>query len=375
MVYLDNHATTQVEPHVLQAMIPALTGPAFGNPSSSHQAGVAAARLLEEARCRVANVIPGADFQVLFTSGATEANALALRGRAPKGRRKHLVVTALEHPSIIENGRHLERQGCQLTVVPPDPQGLVDAQQVVDAVDDRTALVAVMLVNNEVGTVQPAAKVARAIKAQWPACHVHVDAVQAVGWVDLAGLAQADSIALSAHKIHGPKGVGALLFGRPCPPRPLWLGGGQEGGLRSGTVNVAGAVGLAAALDLALADWPSQAATVAALRDRLVQAIKETVADAYLVGHPTRRSPANATVAVPGLTGDAMVGALEARGVIASTGSACHGGTSRPSMALQAMNHRRNAGTVRFGLSRHTTEEDVDQAANAFGAAVAALRG
>lgn len=374
MIYLDNHATTRIDDQVLSAMVELMTGDGFGNPSSTHQVGVAAARALEGARQRVARSLGGVRRRVVFTSGATEANALALFGRAPKGRRKHLVVTAMEHPSVLRCARALEQRGCRLSVVPPDDQGVVDGDELFEAVSDDTALVAVMLVNNEVGTVQPAVEVARRVRRAWPACHVHVDAAQAVGHLSLNGLEAASSVSLSAHKFHGPRGCGALVYDERQAPRPLWFGGGQEGGLRSGTQDVASAVGLATALELALDGWEARAAELAALRDRLVAKVTEAIDDAWLVGHPTGRSPANAMIAVAGLTSDVMVGALDQRGVIASTGSACHAADPHPSEVLEAMGHELSAGTVRFGLSRRTTEADVVAAVAALVEAVGQLR-
>jgi cysteine desulfurase len=374
MVYLDNHATTRLDERVLEAMTVALTGEAFGNPSSTHQVGVRASRVLEGARGRVAELLPGRRRRVVFTSGATEANALAVLGRAPKGRRRHVVVSAIEHPSVLGCARELERRGCELTVVSPGPDGVLDVDGVLAAVSDRTALLAVMLVNNEVGTLQPAAALARRVKAAWPACHVHVDAVQAVGLVELAGLDAAASIAISGHKIHGPKGIGALAFDERSAPRPLWQGGGQEGGVRPGTQDVAGAAGLARALELALEGWDARARAMAALRDRLVAGVTAAVSGAFLVGHARLRSPANAMIAVPGLTGDALVGALDRRGVVASTGSACHAGDPTPSTVLRSMGHDTAAGTVRLGLSRETTGDDVERAIEAFVDAARELR-
>lgn len=375
MIYLDNHATTRIDPRVLDAMMPTITGDAWGNPSSTHRVGVAARRALEDARLRALSLLPGRRRKLIFTSGATEANALALLGRAPKGRRKKVVITALEHPSIGRTTTILEQRGCQVRVVSPDQQGLVNVDSVLEAVDQDTALLAMMLVNNEVGTVQPVGQLSRLLKRQYPRCHLHVDAAQAIGLVELnEELTLADSVSLSAHKFHGPRGSGALLFNEQTPPRPLWAGGNQELGLRSGTQNVSSAVGFTAALALALEGWKSRAEGIAALRDRLIAGIIERVPDALLVGHPKTRSPANAMIAVPGLTSDVMVGALDQRGVIASTGSACHSSDPHPSEVLQAMGHDLDAGTVRFGLARDTTEDEIEQAIDSFSEAVESLR-
>lgn len=376
MIYLDNHATTEIDEAVVEAMASALQagGEAFGNPSSTHRAGVLARRALEGARAHIEALLPGRNRRVVFTSGATEANALAVMGRAPKGRRKNVVVSSIEHPSVLNCARELTTKGCTLTRIDPDADGLIDAEEVVAAVTDETALVSVMLVNNEVGTVQPAVTIARQVRALWPACHVHIDIVQALGLVSLEGLESASSFSISGHKIHGPKGIGALVYDERWAPRPLWHGGGQEGGVRSGTQNVAGALGLAKALDLTIQGWEARAGRIGALRDRLVAGVAASVPQAFLIGHATRRSPANAMIAVAGLSGDALVGALDERGVVTSTGSACHAGDPRPSAVLKAMRHDTSAGTVRFGLSRLTTGDDIDHTVLIFAEAVKTLQ-
>lgn len=376
MIYLDNHATTPIDEIVLDSMAVALSvgGVAFGNPSSTHRVGVLARRALEGARERIGALLPGRDRRVVFTSGATEANALAVMGRAPKGRRKNVVISSMEHPSVLNCARELSKRGSTLTLIDPNTEGLVDAERVVDAVTDETALVSIMLVNNEVGTVQPVAAIARRVRSLWPSCHIHIDAVQAIGLVSLDGLESASSCSISGHKIHGPKGIGALIFNERFTPRALWRGGGQEGGVRSGTQNVAGALGLAKAVELALQEWQTRARHIAELRDRLVARITALVPSATLVGHATYRSPSNAMISVAGLSGDALVGALDLMGVVVSTGSACHAGDPRPSEVLNAMRHDPTAGTVRFGLSRLTTEDDIERTVGIFADAVKTLQ-
>ena len=374
MVYLDNHATTRPDPAVLEAMKPALEGAGFGNPSSTHRFGVEAARLLNEARTSVLRVAPDPEMKVVFTSGATEANAIALFGRAPKGRSKGIVISAIEHPSVLNCARELAQRGCSLTIVEPDETGLIPPDGILARVSQETAVVALMLVNNEIGTLQPVGIVAEALRRRWPACHLHIDATQAVGLVDLSALISADSVSISAHKIHGPKGSGALIFKRKSRPRPLWQGGGQEDGVRSGTQNVAGAVGLGRAVSLALDGWRETARRIGALRDHLVKDIESSIEGAHLVGHRRSRSPANAAIAIRDITGDVLVGALEQRGVIASTGSACHAGKPKPSHVLTAIGHPPSAGVLRFGLSRETTPEEIETTIRALRSAVDELR-
>ncbi len=374
MVYLDNHATTRLDPRVLDAMRPALEGDGFGNPSSTHRVGVEAARLLNGARSEVLEVAPHREMKVIFTSGATEANALALFGRVPKGRRKRIVLSAIEHPSVLNCARELEQRGCALSIIDPGGDGVVPIEETLAEVNEETALVALMLVNNEIGTVQPVGEIARALHRRWPDCHLHVDATQAIGLVELSALTLADSVAISAHKIHGPKGSGALLYRGTSGPRPLWFGGGQEGGIRSGTQNVAGAVGLARAVSLALEGWQEKARGIGALRDQLVDGIEREIEGAFLVGSRGRRSPANAAIAFESVTGDVLVGALEARGIIASTGSACHAGRPKPSHVLTALGHPRSAGVLRFGLSRETTKGEIELTIDALRHVIGELR-
>ncbi len=374
MIYFDNQATTPLDPRVFEAMKPALVGHAFGNPSSTHSLGVLASRLLEEARNGLSSLCPPYPRQVVFTSGATEANALSVLGAAPRGKRRHVVISGIEHPSVLECAKELEHRGCHLTVVRPDDQGMLCVDEVVDAVAEQTALLAVMLVNNEVGVLQPAGEICQRVRMKWPLCHLHVDAVQAVGMVDLSGLEAASSISISAHKIHGPRGIGALLLRQNTKLRPLWYGGGQERGMRAGTENVAGAIGLARAAELSIENWQGRAARMVALRDELVDELVQAIEHTRLIGHPKHRSPANAAIAFAGITGDALMGALEQKGIIVSTGAACHSGRSRPSHVLLAMGLRDPGGIVRFGLSRLTTQEEVRAVIAATTDAVTQLR-
>jgi len=345
MIYLDNAATTQVRPEVRAAMDPFLDRD-YGNPSSLHAAGRRARRALEDARETAAAVLGGDPKEIVFTSGATESNALAIAGvaEALRGRADHLVTTAIEHPSVLEAFARLEKQGWKVTRVPVDSAGLVDPARVAAAVTPKTALVSVMLVNNEVGSIQPLAAIRKAV----PGVVIHSDAAQAIGKVPV-DLRDADLVTFSAHKIHGPKGVGGLWIRKGTPLAAQLVGGGQEFEKRAGTENVAGAVGLAAALKLA---GPGR---MAELRERLRRALGAP-ADA--------RAPHILNVAFEGVDGEAAILALDAAGICISSGSACASGSTKPSHVLTAMGLPADVvkSSVRFSLSMMTTDEDIDGA-------------
>jgi cysteine desulfurase len=343
MIYLDNAATTRVRPEVRAAMDPFLDRD-YGNPSSLHAAGRRARRALEDARETAAAVLGADPKEIVFTSGATESNALAIAGVAEAHGGGHLVTTTIEHPSVLAAFERLEKQGWKVTRVPVDSAGLVDPARVAAAVTPKTALVSVMLVNNEVGSIQPLPAIRRAA----PNVVIHTDAAQAVGKVPV-NLQDADLVSFSAHKIHGPKGVGGLWIRKGTPIAPQLVGGGQEFEKRAGTENVAGAVGLAAALKLA---GPGR---MAELRERLRRGLGAP-ADA--------RAPHILNVAFDGVDGEAAILALDAAGVCISSGSACASGSTKPSHVLTAMGLPPDVvkSSVRFSLSMMTTDEDIDGA-------------
>jgi cysteine desulfurase len=305
-----------------------------------------------------------------LTSGGTEADALAVIGAAAASRGRHLVVSSLEHPAVLRSAEQLAARGFTLTQVPARPDGTIAPEAVVGALRPDTAVVAVMLVNNELGTVQPVAAIARALRAAGFRGHLHSDAVQAAGFlkVDVASLG-ADSVALSAHKLHGPKGVGALWVRPGARLEPLWDGGRQEKGLRSGTENVPGAVGFGKAAALARA---TDAAGVARLRDRLEAEIATALPSARPTVPPgTPRAPHVASLTLPGLPAEPILHALEARGVYVSAGSACASRTRGPSHVLKAIGLPDDVAVLRFSLSRQTRAEDLAPAVAALVAAVA----
>lgn len=333
MLYLDHAATSPVRPEVLEAMQPFMTG-VFGNPSSHHTAGEAAASALDDARRRVARVLGMRQGDVIFTAGGTEANNLAVKGIALASGRSRLVVSPIEHESILESAEYLRRwHGMSVEHVAVDAEGRVSAASLGAMLDENTALVSIGHANNEIGTVQDASAIAAVTRAS--GVPLHVDAVQSAGWLALSDIG-ADAISLAGHKLGAPKGIGALAVRGRIPLEPLLHGGGQERGRRSGTENVAGAVGLATALELAEADRVALAATVAARTTTFVRAVLSTVAQASLTGAVDARLPGTASFTFAGTSGEAILLELERRGVISSSGSACAAGSDEPSHVLLA---------------------------------------
>lgn len=379
VVYLDNAASTRPADEVVSLM-GQVARDQFANPAAVHGAGAAAARLLEQAREEVALALGGRPAEVVFTSGGTEANALAVLGAAARSRRRHLVVSAIEHPSVLRNAEHLaDASGWSLTLVAPDSAGIIQPEAVAAALRPDTAVVAVMLVNNELGTVQPVAQIARAL-ARMPnetRPHFHVDAVQGFGLVPFrAAQLGADSLAVSGHKVHGPRGAGALWVRAGARLGPLWQGGGQEQGIRSGTENLPAIVGFARATTLALrARTGGVVDQMAALRDRLEARIVEATPGARrtVTVPPEHRAPHICSLSLPGMPAEPLLHALAARGVMVSAGSACAAKLRGPSHVLKAVGVGEDTAVLRFSLSRDTTAAEIDFAADAVAGAVAEL--
>ena len=373
--YFDNAATTAVRPEVLEAMMPYWTH-AFGNPSSHHEVGEQAARALADARARVAAVLGMRAGDVIFTSGGTEGNNLAVKGIAVAAKLRrgaaHLVSTPVEHESILESVAALERvHAFAATLVPVDHDGRLDPDAVAAALRDDTALVSIGYANNEVGTVQDVAAIAAAARVR--RIPVHVDAVQAAGWLPLAGLG-ADAITIAGHKLGAPKGTGVVAVRGRIPLEPLLHGGGQERGRRSGTENVAGAVGLATALELAEAERTASAARVGSLSRAFIADVLARVPTARLTGHPVERLPGTASFTFAGTSGEAVLLELERRGVVSSSGSACAAGSDEPSHVLLAMGIDPAVAqtAVRFTFP-HDLSAPLDDVAAAVAASVAAV--
>ena len=378
MLYLDNAATTPVRPEVLEAMMPYLTR-WFGNPSSHHTVGEAAAGALEEARSRVARVLGMRAGDVIFTSGGTEANNLAVKGIGigswQASGRRHVVTTPIEHESVLESAKYLDRvHGFAVTRVPVDEFGRLDPDAVAGVLHTDTALVTFGYANNEVGTVQDVAAIASVARER--GVPVHIDAVQAAGWLPLnvADLG-VDAISLAGHKLGAPKGTGVLAVRGRVPLEPLLHGGGQERGRRSGTEDVAGAVGFATALELAEAERAESSARVTALRDRFIAQVLGSVPSARLTGDPMHRLPGTASFTFAGTSGEAVLLELERRGVVSSSGSACAAGSDEPSHVLLAMGIPAEVAqtAVRFTFP-HTLGAPLDAVAEAVAASVTAVR-
>ena len=363
MRYLDPAAPSPVRPDVLEAMRPYLTG-VFGNPSSHHTAGEAAASTLEDARARVARVLGMRAGDVIFTAGGTEANNLAVKGivlAALDRGRAHLITSPIEHESILESAAYLKRfHRVTVTMVDVDGTGRVSPDSLAAAMRDDTSLVSLGHANNEIGTVQDAVSLARIAKdAGVP---FHLDAVQSAGWLPLGELG-ADAVSIAGHKLGAPKGIGALAVRGRVPLEPLLHGGGQERGRRSGTENVAGAVGLAAALELAETERASRAASVGAQTALFIAGVLANVPQAALTGDADHRLPGTASFTFAGTSGEAVLLELERRGVISSSGSACAAGSDEPSHVLLACGVAPEVAqtSVRFTFGREPLPEDAPE--------------
>jgi cysteine desulfurase len=360
--YFDYHATTPVDPRVLEAMLPYFTD-RFGNAASrNHEFGWAASAAVDAARGQVAALINARPADVVFTSGATESNNLAIKGlvEARRGRGNHVVTVATEHPSVLDTCRALERDGLEVTVLPVGRDGLVDPVEVARVVTERTLLVSVMAANNEIGVLQPIEDIARLCHALGAA--FHTDASQAIGKVpfDVEAVG-ADLVSFTAHKFYGPKGVGALWVRRKSVDVALQMhGGGHERGLRSGTLNVPGIVGLGMACELCRLEGAEEARRLGALRDRLLASLRAQIPDLVVNGSLAHRLPQNLNVSFPGIDAESLAVAMD--GVAISSGSACATGKPKPSAVLRAIGLPDDLAfaSLRFGLGRWTSEEGVE---------------
>src|SRR5260221_2565537 len=362
-VYLDHAATTPVDPEVAELMAQVLRE-VPGNRSSIYAEGRRARALVDRARDEVAKAINADPAEIVFTSGGTEADNLALRGvlKASEGEADGIVTTAIEHHAVLDTARDPAAHGqARVTVLPVDREGRVSADAVARAIDARTAIVSVMHGNNEIGTLQPIAEIGAICRERGVA--FHSDAVQTVGAlaIDLKKL-PVDLLSVNAHKFHGPKGVGALFIRRGTRIATLQTGGGQEKGRRTGTENVAGIVGLGAALRIASERRVAESARQVVLRDRLIAGVRSRIPDATLNGHPTERLPNNASFCFRGTQGEALIISLDLEGFSASSGSACTSGDTEPSHVLLALGLDRELaqGSLRLTLGRDTTIDAID---------------
>lgn len=375
-IYLDNHATTRTDPRVVEAMLPFFTDD-YGNASSPHHTlGRRAVAAVEVAREQVAALIGARPREIVFTSGATESNNLALLGvmAAYRGKGDHLITAVTEHKAVLETAHRLERQGVRVTILPVDEHGQVSASQVEEAITDRTVLVSLMAANNEVGTLHPLGEIGAVCRRR--GVLFHTDAAQFVGKlpIDVDAL-NVDLMSLSAHKMYGPKGVGALYVRRPgVRLEPQQTGGGQERGLRSGTLPVPLLVGLGVASELCRAEQATEPGRLRALRDRLEGLIRERVEGVRLNGHPTERLPGSVNLSFAWVNGQALL--MNLREVAVSSGSACTSADGGPSYVLRALGVEEELAqaSLRFGLGRFTTAEEIDRAAAEVARVVERLR-
>lgn len=361
-VYADNAATTKLSPAVLEAMMPYLTEE-YGNPSSLYRFGNHAKRAIEQARKEVADVLGAEPFEILFTGGGTEAdNWVKEIMRSLKARGKnHFITSAVEHHALLHSAQRLQKEGFEVTFIPVDREGQIDPEQVRAAIRPETGLVSIMFANNEIGTIYPIKEIGAICRQA--GVLFHADAVQAAGHLPInVKEMNIDLLSLSAHKFHGPKGVGAFYCRRGIPLPSLIDGGAQERGKRAGTENVAGIVGLGAALRLANEEMSEASARVSAMRDRLIDGILQTVPMCRLNGPRHNRLPGNCNISFLGIEGESLLLRLDLAGIAASSGSACASSSLDPSHVMLAIGlpHEVAHGSVRLSLSDYNTEEDVD---------------
>lgn len=361
-VYLDNAATTKLIPEVLNEMLPYMTE-IYGNPSSPHYFGQQSAMAVDKARLQVANAINADPSEIIFTSGGSEADNTAIRGIAERYSKKgrHIITTNVEHHAVLHTCQLLEKQGYEVTYLPVDEYGMITADQVRDAIRDDTILVTIMFANNEVGTIMPISEIGAICRER--KIFFHTDAVQAAGHVPIDVKAMnIDMLSMSAHKFHGPKGIGALYVRKGIIVPALIVGGAQEKNRRAGTENVPGIVGMGKALELACTDIEEKGRKMQVLRDKLITELPKRIPEIKLNGHPSVRLPNNVNFSIKYIEGESILLMLDLNGIAASSGSACTSGSLDPSHVLLAMGltHEVAHGSVRMTLSDETTEEEID---------------
>jgi cysteine desulfurase len=375
-IYLDYAATTPMHPEVLKVMQPYFTD-AFGNPSSIYSYGHEAKAAMEEARVKVAAIIGARDEEIVFTGGGTEADNFAIKGvaYANRSRGNHIITSAIEHHAVLETCLYLEKEGYDVTYLPVDNYGLVSPDDVRNAITDKTILISIMKANNEIGTIEPVAEIGGI--AREAEVYFHTDAVQAVGHIpmDVDNL-KVDLLATSAHKLYGPKGVGALYVRKGTRITPLIHGGEQEKRRRASTENVAGIVGFGKAAELAGLELDEEVGRITALRNRLIDGLMANIEDIRLNGHLEMRLPNNVNLSVSYVEGESVVLNLDLEGICASTGSACSSSSLEPSHVLLAIGlpHETAYGSVRLTLGRWTTEDDIERVLEVMPGIVAKLR-
>ncbi len=374
--FLDYQSGAPVDPRVVEAMLPYMTEH-YGNAATFHTAGDAPREAIDHARDQVAALIGAEPFEIYFTSGATEANNMALKGAAMRLRKKgkHIITSVIEHRSVITPSKFLEREGFEVTRLPVDAEGFVDPAAVEDAIRDDTILVSIMMVNGEIGTIEPVGEIAEIAKKR--GVLFHTDAVAALGWIpiDVTTL-PFDMITLSSNDIYGPKGMGALFIRKGVRIESILHGGGQEKNMRSGTENVPGIVGFGKAAEILRAEMPADVKRVSAYRDRLIDELTTGISDTTLNGPRERRIPNNANIRFAYIEGEALLLSLDMDGIQLSSGSACSAKTLEPSYVQLAMGikHEEAHGSLQFTMGRWTSEEDIDHVVEVLPGIVKKLR-
>ncbi len=359
---MDHSATAPVDPAVFEAMKPYFID-SFGNASTLYSLGREGKRAMESARKQVASIINADPKEIIFTSGGTESDNIAIKGTAYRLKNKgnHIITSNIEHPAVTETCKYLAKHGFDVTYIPVNNDGIVKASDVEDAITDKTILITIMHANNEIGTIQPIAEIGKIAREK--GIYFHTDAVQSVGKipVDVNEL-NVDMLSLSSHKLYGPKGIGALYIKKGVRLEPILHGGGHERGLRPGTENVPGIVGLGKACEISEQNLEKEMQELTRLRDKLIKAVLEENEDAYLNGHPTQRLPGNVNFRFTGIEGESLILHLDSKGIAASTGSACSSIKLEPSQVLMAIGLKEVEahGSLRISLGRDNTEEQID---------------
>ena len=362
MIYMDHSATSPVDPEVFEAMTPYFTE-GFGNASTLYKLGRDAKMAMETARKQVASLINAEPKEIIFTSGGTESDNIAIKGTVYRLKNKgnHIITSNIEHPAVTETCKYLEKNGFEVTYVPVDKEGLVHPEDVEKAITDKTVLITIMHANNEIGTIQPIAEIGKIAREH--GIYFHTDAVQSVGKipVDVKSM-NVDMLSLSSHKLYGPKGIGALYIKKGVRLEPIIHGGGHERGLRPGTENVPAIVGLGKACEISEKNLDKDMEHLKKLRDKLIDSVLEQNEEAYLNGHRTQRLPGNVNFRFTGIEGESLILHLDSKGIAASTGSACSSIKLEPSAVLMAIGLKEVEahGSLRLTLGRENTEEDVD---------------
>lgn len=376
MVYMDHSATSPVDPQVFEAMKPYFIEE-FGNASTLYSRGRDARKVMESARAHVASLIGAKPEEIIFTSGGTESDNIAIKGTAYRLKNKgnHIITSAIEHPAVYETCNYLEKNGFEVTYLPVYEEGIVKVHDLEDAITDKTILITIMHANNEIGTIQPVAEIGKVAREK--KIYFHTDAVQSVGKIPVnVEELNVDMLSLSAHKLYGPKGIGALYIRKGVRIEPIIHGGGHEKSIRPGTENVSGIVGLGKACEIAEENLLDNAKYLTNLRDRLIDEVLNSVEKSYLNGHRTERLPNNVNFHFTGIEGESLVLHLDSKGIAASTGSACSSKKLEPSHVLRAIGLEEvdAHGSLRLTLGKENTEEDVDYAIESIKEAVETLR-